>query len=225
MPVIAFGNPKGGAGKTTACVLLCCEIAASGADVIVIDADPNQHISQWAELPGKPERLKVISNVNEQTILKTIATASREAAFVVIDLEGTASLMVSYAVTKADLVIVPIQGSHMDARQGARIFDLIETQSELIGRKIPCTVLFTRVPSALKLGTLQDIRRQISDAGINQLPVDLIDREPYRAIFSYGGTIYDLPNHGIKKVDSAIENVQAYFRSVISLLKTAREAA
>ena len=51
MPVIAFANPKGGAGKTTSALLLATELANKGAAVTVIDADPERWISQWGKLP------------------------------------------------------------------------------------------------------------------------------------------------------------------------------
>ncbi|RYF34242.1 MAG: ParA family protein, partial [Cytophagaceae bacterium] len=43
MPTIVFVSPKGGAGKTTAALILASELAR-GAAVTVIDADPNHPI-------------------------------------------------------------------------------------------------------------------------------------------------------------------------------------
>lgn len=40
MPVISIANPKGGAGKSTTALVLGTTIAAHGATVTVIDADP-----------------------------------------------------------------------------------------------------------------------------------------------------------------------------------------
>ena len=40
MPTISFIQPKGGAGKSTSAFILAAELA-KGAQVIVIDADPN----------------------------------------------------------------------------------------------------------------------------------------------------------------------------------------
>ena len=48
MPVISFANPKGGSGKTTLAMVLALEIAKGGAQVAVIDADPNAIIEKWA---------------------------------------------------------------------------------------------------------------------------------------------------------------------------------
>ncbi len=115
MPTIVFASPKGGAGKSTSAVVLATELAGRGATVAVIDADPNRPLSRWATRPGKPESLTVVAGVTEDTVLDEIDQAARQAAFVVVDLEGTASLMVGYAISRADLVIVPTQGSLLDA--------------------------------------------------------------------------------------------------------------
>ena len=93
MPVISFANPKGGAGKTTTALLLASELASKGARVSIIDADPEKWISQWGALPGKPANIEIIGEVTEDTIVDLIEDASTKTQFVVVDLEGTASLM------------------------------------------------------------------------------------------------------------------------------------
>ena len=141
MPVIAFSSPKGGAGKTTSATVLATVLAARGASVTVIDADPNQNVVDWSKLPGKPLSLDVVGGVTEETIVDAIEEASGRSAFVIVDLEGTASLMVSYAVSIADFVIIPVQGSQLDAKQAARQMKLIKAQERIVGRTIPFTVL------------------------------------------------------------------------------------
>ena len=69
MPTIVFASPKGGAGKSTSAVLLATELAARGASVTVIDADPNKPVSRWAKRPGKPDNLTVLADVTEDSII------------------------------------------------------------------------------------------------------------------------------------------------------------
>jgi chromosome partitioning protein len=121
MPVIVFSSPKGGCGKTTAATLLATELAQKGASVAVIDADPNRNVADWAKLPGAPEGLTVISDVTEETIVDQIEAASAKSAFVIVDLEGTANLLVSYAISFADFVVIPMQvRSSTPSRPGGR---------------------------------------------------------------------------------------------------------
>jgi cellulose biosynthesis protein BcsQ len=117
MPVIAFSSPKGGCGKTTGAVILATILAGRGASVAVIDDDPNKNVVDWAQLPGRPAGLTVTGDVGEETIVDAIEEAAGRAAFVIIDLEGAANLLVSYAISLADFIVNPMQGSQLDAKQ------------------------------------------------------------------------------------------------------------
>src|SRR3546814_15159293 len=64
MPVISFANAKGGAGKTTAALLLATELARHGLRVAIIDCDPQHWISQSDEISGHVPTPEVISEVS-----------------------------------------------------------------------------------------------------------------------------------------------------------------
>ena len=101
MPTISFASSKGGAGKSTSAVVLGTELAERGAAVTIIDADPNQPVTRWGRKPGRPETLTVVGGVTEETLLDAIDDAALRTAFVIVDLEGTASLMVAQAMSRA----------------------------------------------------------------------------------------------------------------------------
>src|SRR5436305_604822 len=157
MPTIVFATPKGGAGKSTSAVLLATELANRGGAVTVIDADPNKPLSQWAKRAGVPKGLAVEADVSEDTIIDQIEEAARKCAFVIVDLEGTASVMASYAISRADLVIIPTQGSHLDAAESAKAIKLVRSQEKAFGRVIPFVILFTRTSVAIRTRTFQSI--------------------------------------------------------------------
>jgi chromosome partitioning protein len=136
MPTIVFASPKGGVGKSTAAVLLASELAGHGGTVTMIDADPNKPQSQWASLPGKPDRLTVIDTATEDTIIDEIESAALKAMFVIVDLEGTASMIAGYAMGRADLIIIPSQGSHLDATEAVKAIKLVRSQERAFQRKI-----------------------------------------------------------------------------------------
>jgi chromosome partitioning protein len=163
MPVITLSSPKGGAGKTTAATILATELAERGVAVTVIDADPNKNVVDWSTLPGKPETLTVVGDVTEETIVDAIEEAASNAAFVIVDLEGTASLMVSYAISMSDFVIIPVQGSQLDAKQAARQMKLIKAQERIANRSIPFAVLFTRSNPAIQPKTQRHIEERFGD--------------------------------------------------------------
>ena len=219
MPVITLSSPKGGAGKTTATTILATELAERGVSVTVIDADPNKNVVDWAKLPGKPETLTVIGDVTEETIVDVIEEAASKAAFVVVDLEGTASLMVSYAISMSDFVIIPVQGSQLDAKQAARQMKLIKAQERIAGRVIPFAVLFTRSNPAIQPKTQRHIEERFRELAVPVLATRLFDREAFRAIFSFGGSLRSLADKGVGNLQAARSNALEFTGEVVDRLR------
>ncbi len=94
MPVIVFANSKGGVGKSTSAVVLAQVLAQRGATVSLIDADPNQPLSQWWQRdPARvPANLALVPNVNENTITDAIDDVASRSAFVIVDLKAPQTL-------------------------------------------------------------------------------------------------------------------------------------
>lgn len=221
MPTIVFASPKGGAGKSTSAVLLATELALKGAPVTIMDADPNRPISMWAKRGGVPGNLTVISNISETTIIDQIEAASEKTPFVVVDLEGTASMMVAYAISRADIVVIPTQGSQLDAAEAAKAIKLIKQQEKAFNKKIPYAILFTRTSSAIKPRTLQHIQEEFRKYGVLAFKTQIHEREAYRALFSFGGTLQSLSPSAVSNLDAAIGNARAFAAEVITMLREA----
>jgi chromosome partitioning protein len=201
------------------------QLAGTGASVTIIDADPNKNVVDWAKLPGVPATLTVIGDATEESIVDQIEQASATTTFVIVDLEGTASLLVSYAISMADFVVIPVQGSQLDAKQAARQMKLIRAQERLVNRAIPFAVLFTRANPAIMPKTQKHIEERFAEIKVPVLPTKLYDREAYRALFSFGGTLSDLRDKGVSNLDTAITNARTYIAEVLALLKAGQGGA
>ena len=223
MPTIVFASPKGGAGKSTTAILLASEFAHNGASVTLIDADPNKPVARWASLPGKPDALKVIEDVTEKTIIKTIDREAEESSFVIVDLEGTASRMVPYAMSRADLVIIPTRGSALDAVEAVSAVREVRQQEEAFRINIPCAILFTCTSAAIRPRTLSAIEAEFRENGVPVFSVQVHERDAYRAIFSFGGTIRTLDPQNARNLPSAAANIEALAREVIELLSSEQD--
>lgn len=221
MPVIAFANPKGGSGKSTSALLLATELAVKGASVTIIDADPERWISQWAKLPGKPENIAIISNVTEESIVDAIDSAEREAAFVIVDLEGTASLLVANTIGMADLVVIPTQGSSMDAKGAAKTIRLIRNSEKLSRRRIAHAVLLTRTGAAVTSRALRNVQEQLQAGGIEMFETAVVERAAFKDLFDFGGTLSGLAAAQTSNLEKAIQNAREFAGEVVSKLKAA----
>jgi chromosome partitioning protein len=218
MPTISFASSKGGAGKSTSAVLLASELAQHGTTVTIVDADPNQPVLRWSKKPGKPQNLTVIGGVTEETLIDEIDAAARKTAFVLVDLEGTASVMVAHAMTRSDLVIIPTKGSELDAIEAVKVIQFIGRQERAYNHKIPFVVLFTQTNPAVRPRTLKSLETDMLRQGIPVLGTALHERDAYRAIFSFGGTLAGLKQELVSNVPAAIRNTREFAAEVIGML-------
>jgi len=224
MPTIVFASPKGGVGKSTAAVLLATEFSSRGGSVTMIDADPNRPLTQWASRPGKPDKLTVIATTTEESIIDTIEKAALLTTFVIVDLEGTASMMAGYAMSRADLVIIPAQGSHLDATEAVKAIKLIREQEKAFQRRIPFAILFTRTSAAIRPRTLQSIEGEFAGNQIPMFGIQIHEREAYRAVFAFGGTVSGLDPAQVSNLPAARANARAFAAEVIESLRASTPA-
>ena len=217
MATIVLASPKGGAGKTTTAVLLATEFAFSGADVTILDCDPNRSISFWAKKSKRPppDRVTVLSEVNENNIVSTIRRLESEGQILIIDLEGLVSRLMSRAISQADLVITPMRATTLDAKIGIRTVSLIAGEEEVLNRSIKHAVVFTMTRGILT-AQHRSIQRSLQDQGVTIIEPPLMERSAFSAIFTYGGDLRSMPQQG--RMDKAIENAQLFAKFVYKLL-------
>ena len=136
MPTVVIVSPKGGAGKSTAAVLLGTEMAHAGVPVTMMDCDPNRSLTWWSTQGALPDRMSILSDVTEASVVKAVKLHDREGRLVVMDMEGVASRLVSRAISQADIVITPMRATTLDATVGGRALQLVAEEEEALGRTI-----------------------------------------------------------------------------------------
>lgn len=221
MPTIVFISPKGGVGKTTAALILATQIARS-TTVTVIDADPNRPIKAWSKGEGAPKNLSITADADEENIIDKIEEAAAETPFVIVDLEGTAAKIVLLAVSQADLVIIPTQGSQLDAEQAGRAIRVIKQQEKMSGRITPFGILLTRTSPIIRTRTMTHIQKGLQDASIPLFKAQLNEREAFRAMFSFMLPLESLDPKEVANLDKAIANAEVFTAEVIERLRKAR---
>lgn len=216
MPVIVLASPKGGSGKSTTAVILGTELAEAGVNVVMMDCDPNKSLTRWATKESQPnENIKVLTDVNEKNIIPEIDSADQDGVFVIIDLEGIASVILTKAASRADLIITPMQPKQLDAEIGLQAVAMVKDQEETLRRKIKHSVVLTMTKG---IGSRQQtaIRNGLLGAGIHMLNPDLMERSAFDGLFKFGGGLRELPKLG--NMENAIENAASFTQSVINRL-------
>ena len=218
MPTIAFVSPKGGAGKTTSAFLLATALARF-QEVTVIDADPNHPIQTWANGGNAPPNLTVVADVDEDTIIERIEDAASKTPFVIVDLEGTASKIVVYAISQADLVIIPTQGSQLDANEAGRAIRVVMQSQKMTKNETPYAVLLTRTSPSIRSRTLTHIQKGLIAADIPVFRGQLHERDAFRAVFSFQQTLEGLNPSDVANLDQAKINVWEFVEEVVERLR------
>ncbi|MGI9507123.1 MAG: ParA family protein, partial [Geminicoccaceae bacterium] len=184
--------------------------------VALIDADPNHPIAAWNERGPTPEAMDVIVNDTDRTILDQIDRAAEEVPFVVVDLEGIGSRRVSYTISRADLVVVPMQEQVPDEDMAARIAEEIAVESQRERRPIPWSILFTRTRVVAKSRTATSISNPLRDnQDVHVFGNELNERDTFAAMWYYGTTIRGLDANKVNNVDKAVRNGRYFTMEVV----------
>jgi chromosome partitioning protein len=160
---------------------------------------------------------------SEDTILENIERAKQDSAAVLIDLEGTKNMRVTYAVSKADLVLIPVQGSMLDAAEAAEAVKLVKRTEQGFNRQIDFAILFTRMPAAIISRNFSDIARQFVDAEIPVLETQLIEREAFKTMFSIGRVLHDLTDGHVSGLEKARLDSYRLAEAVIGRINDSRK--
>ena len=223
MPTIVMVSPKGGVGKTTAAMVLANQLALA-TGVTVIDADPNRPFKNWAAGGNTPKNMTIVVDADEENIIDKIEDAAATTPFVVVDLEGTAAKIVLLAISQADLVIVPTQGSQLDAEQAARALKLIKQQEKMTRREVAYGVLLTRTNPIIRTRTTAHIQEGLRNAGIHVFSAQLNEREAFKAMMAFQRPLHELNPADVSNIDKAVTNANLFTAEVIERLRTKADA-
>jgi chromosome partitioning protein len=143
---------------------------------------------------------------------------------VVVDLEGTASAMVAYAMSRADLVIIPTQGSQLDASEAVKAIKLVKKSEQAFKMTIPFAVVFTRTSAAIHPRSLSAIEAEFAEHSMPVLSTQIHERDAFKAMFAFGGGVSSLDPKQVTNIPAAVANSQAFAAEVLNILLE-REAA
>ena len=223
MPVVAFVSPKGGAGKTTAALLLALGLAQEGRRVAIIDSDPNKPMMHWASLPGRSRLISVHPAPTEVDLAPALREAwARDAEWIILDTEGSIRGGMAFVSVRPDLVLTPLAASTLETLQTLKAAEMVREFGLRSRRNIQHVAILTRVPAAVRPKSVRQVVEQLRAEGVRILPTAIIEKEAFRLLFTYGGGFEELVANSAPGVAAAIANADAYLASIHEIIAEGR---
>ncbi|MDH2326034.1 ParA family partition ATPase [Cereibacter sp. SYSU M97828] len=129
--VITVAQQKGGAGKTTLAVTLAVAFARDGARVAVLDTDPQGSLGRW--FMQRRDRLGDpgldFATASAWGVSYECEKLRRASDIVIVDTPPKVDADLRPALREADLVLIPVAGSHLDLWATDGVLDLAARES------------------------------------------------------------------------------------------------
>lgn len=222
MPCIVISNSKGGSGKTTVAVILATESARLGVDVTLIDCNHavgrKSGLEIWAKASPLPRIITLRHGLTEADVIRAIRLGEGDNKLVVVDLGHTTPNLSMRALSQADLVLVPMRVSKLDADHGADTIRLINEVGIALGRSIPFSVMLTAT-KLIRSMAHRELVAEFSAQGIDLVEPELLDRIAFSKLFECGSNLMAWPPQG--SFTAALDNAQLFTEVVLLRLQRA----
>ena len=133
--IICFAMTKGGVGKSTLSVELASYLSSLGYKVVFVNADPQGTSIKWLQKMKATIQAYALqgerADVRNKQLRELINSLSKDADFIVIDTQGAATVETSTAISRSDLVIIPMQPSQNDIDELAGTFAMIQSAQDI----------------------------------------------------------------------------------------------
>ena len=184
--ILTLASSKGGVGKTTVTRLLAGRMAADGARVTVLDADPNAGMTAWVREIHEGSTINVVAETSETRVAELLGELDQAADLVLVDTAGFGNLAASVAMTGADAVLVPTGPGRDDLLEAARTVERCRALARAARRDVPTRVLVNRVQRTTSLG--RHVTSEIENLNLPRLQAVLSQSVNYGEI-GYSGRL------------------------------------
>ena len=203
--IILIGSQKGGCGKSTTAVNICAELAGSGHDVVLVDADRQCTSANWAMDRMENKTLAAVHCVQKyENIRDTLLDLDQRYEYVIVDAAGRDSRELRTGMTAAHILVVPFRPSQPDLDTLPNMQDII-IQAKDLNPALKVFGLITMAPTNPMIHEETDARDCLKDyPDIHLLTTLIKDRKVYRDAMSDGLGVVEMGND---KATAEIKNV------------------
>lgn len=186
MHVIAVLNQKGGSGKTTIATHLARALQLDGADVLLVDSDPQGSARDWAAV--REDQPVTVVGIDRPTIERDIKHVAHK-DFVVIDGAPQAADLAVSAIKAASFVLIPVQPSPYDIWATADLVELVKQRIEVTDGKLQAAFVVSRAIKGTRIGA--EVTEALAGYGLPILESRITQRVSYPGTAAAGTTVMD----------------------------------
>lgn len=186
MQIIAVLNQKGGAGKTTIATHLARALQLDGADVLLVDSDPQGSARDWAAVrEDQPVPVVGIDRPTIERDIKRVATKD----YIVIDGAPQAADLAVSAIKAATFILIPVQPSPYDIWATADLVDLVKQRIEMTDGKLQAAFVVSRAIKGTRIGA--EVSDALAGYELPLLRARITQRVSYPSTAAAGTTVLD----------------------------------
>jgi chromosome partitioning protein len=192
--IILLGSQKGGCGKSTTAVNLCAELAQTGADIVLVDADRQGTAARWVQDRQDRQAPPVHCVQKYDNIRETLLDLDKRYGIVVVDSAGRDSRELRTAMTVAHVLLVPFRPSQPDLDTLPALQEII-TGAKDLNPGLQVLGVLTMAPTNPAVHETEEARAYLSEfPEIRVLRSIIRDRKVYRDAMSEGLGVVEMNN-------------------------------
>ena len=193
--IVLIGSQKGGCGKSTIAVNLVAELALTGHDVVLVDADRQATAANWSHDRHVQQDLFRVPCIQQYgNVSQTLIDLDGRHAYVIVDASGHDSEELRTGMGVADLLVVPVRPSQPDLDTLAHLSEVVTKAQDLNG-KLVVRALLTMVPTNPYVREVEQSLEYLQDMpAIAPLTTVIRDRKIYRDAMAEGRGVSEMRN-------------------------------
>ena len=208
--IVMIGGVKGGTGKSTIATNLAAYMANKGADVLLLDVDPQATAYKWAmrRQENYPDAPTVHKSQASGRVFDVIKDVSNRYEHIVIDSGGHASDAMKSAMLAAHKLYVPLRPSQADLETVGEITTLL-SDVKAFNSALQAFSLLSMASTNPTVIEAREAREALQDVpDLDQSRHLIRDRKIYRdALFEGVGVIEMTTNKGTPEVQLLAQEV------------------
>jgi chromosome partitioning protein len=193
--ILLLGGEKGGTGKSTVAVNLAVWLAREGADVVLIDTDPQRTASHFVDRRNALDGLPVVHCAEKHgNVFDTVRDLGKRYEQVIVDAGGRDSEELRTALVASHVVYCPLKASQPDLETSVHMNELVklargmnpDLQARLVISMGPTNPVIHEAQEA------QELLEELTEFRLSEVVVR--DRKVYRDAMAEGRGVIEMTN-------------------------------